>query len=154
MDKNFTCFFTGHREIPENEYENMFRKVCDNIALLYKHGYRDFITGGAIGFDTLAANAVIEMRKTLDIKLHIFIPCREQAKYFTEQQKNEYNLILASADSAPVLSERYLRGCMHNRNRKMADSSSVCIAYCTKDTGGTAYTVKYAEKKDLKIIYI
>ena len=42
---------------------------------------------------------------------------------------------------------------MHKRNRMLVDMSSICICYLTKDTGGTAYTVKYAEKQKLKILY-
>ena len=34
----------------------------------------------------------------------------------------------------------------------MVDSSAVCIAYCTRKTGGTAYTVRYALKKGLQVI--
>ena len=43
---------------------------------------------------------------------------------------------------------------MHKRNRYMVDSSGICICYWIRDKGGTAYTVRYAEKKSLKIINI
>lgn len=152
MNKNNTCFFTGHRQIPDGLYE----KVCDSIRELYTMGYRNFITGGAIGFDTLAAKAVIALREgeLEDIRLYIYIPCREQDKYFSKEQKDEYNKILSLADGAQIISEFYHRGCMHQRNRKMADDSSKCIAYCTKSSGGTAFTVDYAKKKGIDIIYI
>ena len=43
---------------------------------------------------------------------------------------------------------------MFERNRKLVDMSTYCICYLTKATGGTAYTVKYAKKKNLQIINI
>lgn len=40
---------------------------------------------------------------------------------------------------------------MLERNRHLVNSSSVCVCYLTKDTGGTAYTVKDAKQKGLQI---
>ena len=37
------------------------------------------------------------------------------------------------------------------RDRYMVDQSAYCIAYCTRDTGGTAYTLRYAQKQNLVI---
>ena len=36
----------------------------------------------------------------------------------------------------------------------MIDNSSLCIAYMTKHTGGTAYTVEYAQENNKKIFNI
>ena len=68
--------------------------------------------------------------------------------------KAEYQAILECADEVLVMYEHYVRGCMHARNRKMADDSSKCVAFCTEKTGGTAYTVNYADKKGIEIIMI
>ena len=43
---------------------------------------------------------------------------------------------------------------MHKRNRHLVDNSSLCICYLTKQSGGTAYTVSYAESHDLKIVNV
>ena len=154
MNKQTTCFFTGHRELPQEKYDEIFQSVCNHIEALYHKGYTDFIAGGAIGFDTLCSLAVLKLSKTYDINLHIYVPCLGQEKYFSEDQKKQYSDILELAKSVTVLAPKYTRGCMHTRNRKMADDSSVCIAYCTKTTGGSAYTVDYAIKKSLEIIHI
>ena len=50
------------------------------------------------------------------------------------------------------VSEHYTRGCMFERNRYMADHSDICVCYCTSGEGGTAYTVRYAEKKEIPIV--
>lgn len=152
MNKLTTCFFTGHRDIPDIE---RVRTITErNIIRLYNEGYRDFICGGAIGFDQLAAEILLGLRKMLDIRLHIYIPCEDQDKYFTPEQKRAYAYVREQADSVWVMYPKYVRGCMHARNRAMADDSSVCISYLTKSTGGTAYTVDYAHKKRIKVINV
>lgn len=150
-----TCFFTGHRDIPDGQYEAISESVYSVIEGLYEKGFRTFIAGGAIGFDTLAALAVLKLReKYPDVYLHICIPCRDQSKKFSAKQKEEYMYVVSKADSYEVMYDHYVRGCMHARNKKMADFSSVCVAYCKKQTGGTAFTVNYAQKKGIEIIYI
>ena len=34
----------------------------------------------------------------------------------------------------------------------MVDHSDICVCYCTSGEGGTAYTVRYAEKKEIPIV--
>lgn len=54
------------------------------------------------------------------------------------------------ANDTICLSEH--RGCMHKRNRYMVDNSNYCICCLTEEKDGTAYTVSYAKKQNLKII--
>ena len=154
MQTNTTCFFTGHRDIPPEHYNHIYELVLYNIQKLYKQGITDFVCGGALGFDTLAANAVIEAKQTLDIKLHLILPCKDQSNSFNDQQKFEYERIMHYADSVEVLYEHYVRGCMHERNRKLVNSSCCGIAFCNKSTGGSAYTVKLAISNNLPIYFV
>lgn len=154
MEKQTTCFFTGHRDVPRDAYDNIYNETKERIKVLAQNGYTDFICGGAIGFDTLAANAVLEMRNEYDIKLHLFLPCADQTKYFSDGQKAEYERIKAECDSVNVLYDKYFRGCMHARNRKMADESQSCIAFLQTESGGTAYTVSYAKKLGIDIYFV
>ena len=75
MDKNRTCFFTGHRDIPEYVQHLINTKLLETIDGLYDKGYVNFICGGAVGFDTMAAKAVIERKKELDIRLVLWYYC-------------------------------------------------------------------------------
>lgn len=154
MQIDTTCFFTGHREISPESYNHIYQLVLYHIQNLYKQGITDFVCGGALGFDTLAANAVIEAKQTLDIRLHLVLPHADQSKAFTDEQKFEYERIMHYADSIEVLFEHYVRGCMHQRNRKLVDKSCCGIAFCNKTTGGSAYTVKYAISKNLPIYFV
>jgi len=154
MDKDTTCFFTGHREIPKNRYDDIFNQTTALIQLVYREGIKDFVCGGAIGFDTLAAKAVLELRELLDIRLHLVLPCADQSVYFSPTQKADYEYIIENCDSCEILFDHYVRGCMHARNRKMVEMSTACIAFCQKTSGGAAFTVKQAISNNLPIYFV
>ncbi len=40
------------------------------------------------------------------------------------------------------------------RNRMLVERSGICVCYLNKEGGGTAYTVKYAQKMSIPIINI
>ncbi len=61
---------------------------------------------------------------------------------------------MEQANKVVYISQKYTPDCMLRRNRHLVDYSSVCICYLNKTTGGTAYTVKYAQKCGLQIINI
>ena len=148
-----TCMFTGHRDIYASDVAAISDWLDGQIESLIGQGYTDFCAGGAIGFDTLAALKVLEKKKKYGfVKLHLYLPCRTQERGWSEAFKNAYYYIRDNADSARYACEGYTRWCMQKRNRDMVDASDVCIAYCKKPTGGTRYTVSYAEKKGIRVI--
>ena len=59
-------------------------------------------------------------------------------------------------DEYILLSDIYYKGCMLARDRYMADQADVLLAYCKKETGGAAYTVRYFTKKypEKEVIFI
>lgn len=140
-----TCAFTGHRELGYDFSAKAFEK---EIAELIERGAEIFYNGMARGFDLFAAETVVKLKKKYpQIKLVACVPCLEQEKGFSERDKTRYKKILSKADKKVVLSEYYYSGCMLARNRYMADRADVLVAYCKKQTGGTAYTVEYFRKK-------
>ena len=150
---NPTCSFTGHREIPESEYSNIQLKLEGVITMLIGHGVCDFLAGGALGFDTLAALTVLKLKNDYPhIRLKLILPCRDQAKTWPVTDKKIYSLILEQADEVVYVSEYYYSGCMHKRNRHLVDNSGYCVCYLRKNSGGTKWTVDYALKKDLQVI--
>ena len=148
-----TCCFTGHRKIPCEKYEFLRQRISEEIDRAYEKGYRRFLCGGALGFDTMCAEAVIEKKKTHpEALLVLVIPCIGQYEGWSANDKATYDRIYAECDECYCMSELYTEGCMHVRNRAMVDDSSLCIAYLEHDSGGTAYTYNYAKKNELVVI--
>lgn len=147
------CMFTGHRKIDRDPIKMLPARVDALLEELIAEGYRDFRCGGAQGFDTIVALKVLEKRKKYpDIRLHLYLPCRDQSEHWGDMAKCAYDMVLSAADRVTYASERYVSGCMHARNRMMVEGSSLCVAYCSSQGGGTAYTVAYAQKLGIKVI--
>ena len=144
-----TAFFTGHRYLPADEKAHIQQRIADAVVTAYNEGYRRFICGCALGFDTLAALQVLQLKKKYpDLILSLAIPCETQADRWQDKDREIYRKILVQADEKTVLSPCYFQGVMLTRNRYMADRSSLCICYLYHMRGGTASTVRYALKHD------
>ena len=148
------CCFTGNREIKGISPTESAKKLESVlIDLIENQEYTIFRAGGARGFDTLAALCVLKLKeKYPQIELHIYIPCKNQDKYFSVAEKKLYKLIIEHADKTFLLQENYSNAAMHARNRAMVDGSDVCVALMTKLTGGTYSTVRYARQKQVPVI--
>ncbi len=149
------CCFTGHRELPRGEaLLALERKTREAILAAYRAGVRQFYAGGALGFDTLAAEAVCDLRDGdfPDICLHLLLPCHGQEKYWKPEEQAIYFQMIERADSHSFLYPHYTRFVMAARNRALVEAAELCIAYLNKPTGGTAQTVKLAQKKQIRII--
>ena len=153
--KEKTCCFTGHRDIPSGANQRIFAKTEKMIESLIKKGYLYFGAGGALGFDTIAAFAVLKLKERYpNIRLILVLPCIAQTRGWSREDVEIYENIKKQADKVVYTSEEYTRGCMHKRNRHLVDNSSACIAYLTESKGGTAYTVDYANKHGLTVYNI
>ncbi len=153
--RNQTCCFTGSREIKSSDRERMRKCLYAEIEKLIAEGYTYFGTGGCYGFDFEASLAILDLKAIYPhIKLILVLPFLEQAERWTQEQISNYEHLKRSADKVTYTAEHYSKGCYHKRNRHLVDCSSVCIAYQTKNTGGTAYTVKYAKEQSVRVIHI
>lgn len=148
-----SCCFTGHRNIPPEQWEPLRQRLRETLTALIGEGVCYFGAGGARGFDTLAAQTVLELKQTYPhIRLILVLPCKDQTKHWCAADAAAYDAILKQADKAVWVAERYHRGCMHLRNRRLVDNAQVCVCYMTAPTGGTAYTVRYAADRGLSIL--
>mgnify|MGYP003208311534 CR=1 FL=1 len=135
--------------------QSTYEYVFNILVTLIEQGYRYFGAGGALGFDTLAAQAVLRLRERYpQIRLILVLPCLNQTRGWPQADIDTYEEIKRCADKVTYTSEHYFRGCMQKRNRHLVDNSSACICYLTKPTGGTAYTVDYARRMGLRIINV
>lgn len=147
-----TACFTGHRKNLGKEEVQDTEEVIDFAIAI---GYKTFLCGMAMGFDSLAFECVYKRKKMdKEIRLIACVPCKGQEKYFPKKEQKAYQSRLNQADQVLILSEKYFSGCMHVRNRFMVDHSSCVIAFLRENTGGTAYTVNYAKEKKKLLINV
>ena len=152
IEKQKAVAFSGHRILDDDFSENLLEET---ILSYIESGYKYFLVGMAIGFDTKCFLILERLRKIYtSIKIIACIPCSEQPEYFSKKNKDLYYEMIKSADEQVLVSPSYYKGCMQKRNKFMVDNSSVLIAYLNKKTGGTYSTVKYAEKCNLQINYV
>ncbi len=152
--ENKRCVFTGHRILEADFNKRTLIKVIKNAL---KSGVLTYYSGMAAGFDLLATEILLSFKKEYpSLRLIACIPCEEQDKYFSAEEKRRYLDALALADEKIVLSPHYYNGCMHVRNKYMVERADCMIAYCKHPTGGTAYTVKRFQKArpDGEIVFL
>lgn len=146
------CAFTGHRNLEDNFDGTRLEEV---ITAFIEEGYTTFLSGMAVGFDLLAAEIVLKLKKIFpDVKLIACVPCEGQSRYFAADKKEKYEKILQGCDEVKVLSDHYYNGCMQARDRYMVDNSSLLIAYKRVNEGGAYYTLKYALEQKKRICLV
>lgn len=154
--------FTGHRpnHLPwgHNEDCDLCEAFKTKLNFLLKEcvdaGFETFISGVALGFDTIACEAVLSLKEKYSyIDLNLAIPCKNQSEKWGIEDKQRYNKLLESANPIYVSSD-YFKGCYNKRNRFMVDSSDLVIACFNGQSGGTKSTLNYAMKKQKNIIIL
>lgn len=150
MDINHpACFFTGHRYISKEKTEELHTKLAKLcIDLIENKGVKDFICGGALGFDMLAEWVILTLKKFYpDVRLHLYLPCTDQAAHWRESDRIKWENINKLADSCRFVTDStYCTGCMQKRNREMVRDADFGIAYCIREKSGSAKTVQYAKE--------
>lgn len=127
-------------------------RLEETIIKYIDEGYRYFGSGGALGFDTLVAEAILKLKERyLYIKLILVLPCISQTSDWMEADIKKYNNIKLQADKVVYISKEYTNNCMFRRNQHLVNYSSLCICYLDKIYGGTAYIVNYAKENNLEI---
>ena len=158
-----TCCFTGSRpqkfsfgfdeKHPDclRIKEMLFEKIEQAIA----DGFVHFVSGGALGVDTWAAEAVLKLKKRHSyVTLEVGVPCLEQEKSWQRKDKQRYRDVLKRADEVTVLQKNYTAGCMRRRNEYMVNKSSLVIAVWSGQKGGTASTIAYAKRHERTVVMI
>ena len=139
--------------LPRERLSELSELMDRALYSMLHQGVTEFRTGGALGFDTLAALKVLDLRERYpQVRLWLILPCRNQDAEWCLRDRQIYAGILERADEVRFLRERYTAGCMQERNRALVEGSAYCLAYCKEEKGGSAYTVRYAQKKGVHVI--
>ena len=149
-----TCCFTGHRAIPEKDLPGILERTERAVRRLIEHGIVFFGVGGAIGYDTEAAKLLFRLSATdyPQIKVILVYPFEGFTSRWSDEQRAEYARLFPQYDKTVCVAQRASREAYLERDRHLVNGSAYCIAYCTRNSGGTAYTLRYAQQEGLKIV--
>lgn len=156
------CAFSGYRPTKLPFYSEddpacvaLKMRLKDEIYTAAENGYTDFLCGMALGSDTWAAEAFLEVRDALrgfcDIRLHAYLPYPGQDTRWSDKNRRRYHRILAACDTAEYACDRYLPDCMERRNRAMVERADRLIAVFDGQKGGTANTIRMAHEKGIEL---
>lgn len=153
--RNKTCCFTGHRILQESE-QTISNKIRREVLNLYDKGYLYFGVGGALGFDTIAAETLFRLRdcEGLKIKIILVAPFKGYNNLWAKEEKKKFDVNITKYDKVVFVSSVASKDAFLARNRHLINYSSVCITYLIDEYSGTGYTIKYAIKEGLNIINI
>ena len=149
--------FTGHRVLTGDISDLENRLYCFIEQGILNLGLTDFYVGGAVGWDTLAAQTVLRLREVYPIKLHLVLPCsnEDQTAKWTQEQRTEFFRILDLADEVEYTAQHYYNGCMKVRNARLveyADTRCYCFWQPGNQRSGTYQTIRMAKAKGIMVV--
>lgn len=155
------CCLIGHEDLRDYNIEKMKSALEKQINQLMEKGIDYFITSCRLGFETLAALKVIEMRSKMhyDSNLLIMSLFEEEKrkvwfKNWSKKDLETYEFIKKNIyEEYDVTGET--KGTLLAQHKSMIDVSNyVLVAFNGKDLGATHSAVNYAIKQNKKIIYL
>lgn len=163
-EKSFTsCCFTGYRpqkfpfslENENNELSELIHWLEVSIYKLIKLGCKTFYSGMAMGFDILAAEAVLKLREHFpDVSLICAIPFPTQSAKYNDNWKDRYDDIISQCNDIVVVCDRYSPDCFQQRNKYMVNHSDCVLTWYNGKPSGTRNTLVYAQKLGKTLINI
>ena len=146
------CSFSGHRIIKSAHEGQISALILRAVEYAYNEGCREFYSGGAIGFDTLAAREVLRFRLSHpDVRLVLLLPCIDQDLKWNERQRDNYRFLLAEANEVIYVSDEYTPTCIKKRNQRLAELADIMICYLSRRDSGAGQTVAMAKKLEKRI---
>lgn len=159
--KEKTIAFTGESVlttstgVPDRNLENVVRtELYYVLEECCNEGKDTFLCGMELGFDLLAAEVVLELKKSYpDIKLYAIIPFTGQEDEYDSEEKVRYRRINEATDGRQVIwSKDYSVLSYLKRNDFMIENCSEIIAYSNNNKTGAYYTVHKARKNNMDVL--
>ena len=158
---------TGHRQLvpaghtgspwPDSNqavrqhHEAIIQRMMEAIDQWHREsGWSDFISGMALGADTLFAEAVLTMKANgLPIRLVAAVPFAGQEGKWNAGAQTRFRQILDAADQVEIVSPgAYAPAKMQVRNKWMVEHAMVVMAvWDGKQSGGTWNCIQYARQR-------
>lgn len=135
-----TCFFIGHRDASENIFPQLKAEVARHVI---EYGVTDFLVGSYGNFDSLAAQAVKE------VKVHC--PGVTLTRLLPYHPKDRPVPIVRGFDGAwypPGMEYVPKKYAIVQANRQAVDASTHLIAYVSRPSSNSHELLEYAQKRE------
>ena len=108
--KSLQYAFLDIEKIPPEQSSEIVRRLENELLKLIDEDYETYLTGGALGFDTIAAQTFINLKQQyLLTKLILALPCLSQSKNWSDSGKQMYEDVKGQADKIVYTSHKYTR---------------------------------------------
>lgn len=144
MDSTIKIAFTGHRYLSLWQVESYLNKLREDFPNAV------WITGGAVGLDSVAASYA--MAHGIRLWLILPFPIHVMSKYWTPDQKRCLQDCWEYAEKTSVLAPTYDVSIYQRRNERMVDLSDMVVAFWDGSNGGTGNCVRYAQSVGKRMI--
>jgi len=141
--------------------EQRRQHIFDGVGTLHRptiiigKGYVDFLSGGALGFDLMAAEMVLSLREKYPwIRLVMVLPFDGQADQWSQEQRKRWLDVIEASDKVIHVSHEYDKGVFFRRNHLLVENANLLLAAYDGQPGGTAGTVAYAKRHGVKVLRI
>ena len=133
---SMTCCFTGHRNIPKCDEQKILTRVHYLLEPLMSNGVKYFGVGGAVGFDMIVAEYLLDLRDRQGKKIKIIsvLPFPDWREKWSEDEIRRQDEIMRRSDKVTFVRDTCCRDVYLIRDRKLVDESGYCISYCNRRT--------------------
>lgn len=145
-----TCCFAGHANV-SNQEEIKIKLKTEIINLIEKENVTTFYSGDKGTFDWLCAGMLRRLKED-----YPFIKSYLVLAYTLKRDEDYMEYVAEIFDDIfyPDIKNTPKRFAILKRNQWMVNNSDFLIAYVEHDWGGAYKTLKYAQRKNIKIINI
>ena len=161
--RGLRCAFTGHRpqKLPfgfdeeDERCRDFKRRLRETLVELIGKGYTHFLSGGALGMDMWAAEAVLELKGDCPyLLLEMVSPFDAQAARWSEDLRARHDRLFEAADIVTATGHQYTKSCMFARNRYLVDNADMLLAAYDGQADGTKMTARYAKQMGIQVCCI
>ena len=147
MTDIYRVAFFGHRRIDRlGEIEERLVPILNELILTKE--YVEFYIGRNGEFDECVASVIKRVQKLTDRQNSVLILTLPYAVKDIEYYADYYDEIVIP----DAIGKAHPKGAITLRNRWMADTADLVIAYIEREEGGAYAAVKYADKNNKNVI--
>jgi len=139
---------TGHRGLPPGA-PVLIRQQLEELVRLYPSA--TWLSGGAVGVDQVAAQALLALGQRVEFVLPF--PIDIQSARWSTAQRETLRFLVTRAAAVEVLATRYHVTGYHIRNRRLLERADVLVAFTDgRSTGGTASVIREARRREMPVL--